>query len=379
MFSLRSVTCIIPRLPPAIDGVGDYALNLAQQLRQDIGIETNFLVGDRSWDRATEIAFPTSKVSEHSAQALLSLLPSNIQTPTTVLLHYVNYGYAKRGCPVWLVSGLERWRSASPNRTLVTMFHEISASGPILSSAFWLASLQRDLAARLARVSDHCLTSKQLYAEILSDISQGKHTKISTLPVFSNIGEPARVSLLAERHRRLVVFGGRSNRLRVYQDCLKELDLACKLLKIEEIWDIGLPTGLNLPIVNGMPVIEKGQQSALTLSYILLNSLAGFFNYPTDFLAKSTIFAAYCAHSLLPVSPKPGAMPADGIESGKHYWFPDAQATRLNNLAEMQAIADNAYTWYQTHNLSVQAQTFARNLLNTTVSPCQFNFPNPDK
>jgi hypothetical protein len=91
----------------------------------------------------------------------------------------------------------------------------------------------------------------------------------------------------------------------------------------------------------------------------LLNSLAGFFDYNPDYLAKSTIFAAYCAHGLLPVSARCSTLPLDRIEAGKHYWIPEDQTKGWKNLVELQVIADNAHTWYQTHNLSVQAKTFA--------------------
>jgi len=295
-------------------------------------------------------------VSVCSATSLFFLLPSD--RPATVLLHYVGYGYAKRGCPSWLVDGLQCWRTASTHRLLVTMFHEVYASGAPWTSAFWLSPLQRNLAARLAQMSDRCLTSKQLYAEILYKLSQGKQTQISTLPVFSNIGEPGQVPPLAERSRRLVVFGGRSNRLRVYQQSLAELNHACQLLGIKEILDIGPSTGLTLSPVNGVPVVEMGQRSATEISGILLNSLAGFFNYNLEYLAKSTIFAAYCAHGLLPVSPRSQASPVDGIEPGKHYGVPDDGTTALKDLTKVQAIADNAYNWYQTHNLSMQAKEF---------------------
>jgi hypothetical protein len=36
---------IVPRLHPRIDGVGDYALSLARQLRHDYGIDTHFIIG----------------------------------------------------------------------------------------------------------------------------------------------------------------------------------------------------------------------------------------------------------------------------------------------------------------------------------------------
>ncbi|MBD1834036.1 glycosyltransferase family 1 protein [Cyanobacteria bacterium FACHB-472] len=356
MHTSSPIICIVPRLLPAIDGVGDYALNLALRLRKDYGIKTHFIVSDRASILSPQIEeFPVSQVKVHSASELLSLMPSDT---ATVLLHYVGYGYAKRGCPSWLVEGLERWKRRRNNTYLVTMFHEVYASGAIWNSSFWLSPLQRNLAARVARVSDRCLTSKQLYADIIHELSRGKQTEITTLPVFSNIGEPKQVPPLAERSRRLIVFGGRSQRLRVYQKSLAQLELACQLLGIEEIWDIGLSTNLNLPAVNGVPIVEMGQLPATEISNILLNSLAGFFNYHPEFLAKSTIFATYCAHGVLPASSR-CSVPTDGIEAGKHYWVPDKETTDCKDWVEVQAIANNAYTWYQTHNLSVQANTFA--------------------
>ena len=350
------VTQIVPRLPPAIDGIGDYALNLARQLRKDFGLKTSFVTGDSTQASATHIeGFSVNYVSERSAKGLLSILS---QCSSVVLLHYVGYGYAKRGCPFWLVDGLQRWRNTDANRLLVTMFHELYASGPLWASSFWLSPLQKNLAIRLAQRSDRCLTSRQGYAKILHQLSRGKQTAIPTLPVFSNIGEPDQLPPLAERIRRLVVFGGRSNRMRVYRESRSELELVCYLLGIEEIWDIGPPIGVSLPSIEGVPVMEKGQLSNTEISDILINSLAGFFNYPTDYLAKSTIFAAYCAHRLLPVSPRYDA-PADGVEAGKHYWTPKLGS---NNSVKVQVIADNAYAWYQNHNLFIQANLFAAQL-----------------
>ncbi len=365
MNTKASLTCIVPRLPPAFDGVGDYALNLARQLRQDFGIETHFLVGEPTWEGVGEIeGFSISVLPVRSTAAVLSSLRNDCSSPATVLLHYVGYGYAKRGCPLWLGEGLRQWRTRHDNRFLVTMFHEIYAFGPPWTSSFWLSSMQRNLAARLAVLSDRCLTSTQDYAKLLYKLSRGKQAQIPTLPVFSSIGEPEQMLPLAARERRVVVFGSPSNRLRVYGESFAELELTCQLLEIEEIWDIGPSTNLTLSTVNGVPVVELGKRSAAEISDILLNSLVGFFDYPSGYLskstylAKSTVFAAYCAHGLLPVSAR-CSVPVDGIEAGKHYWMPNGHTTGLKALVELQAIADNAHTWYQTHNLSVQAKTFA--------------------
>ena len=359
-----ALTQVVTGLPPSIDGVGDYALNLARQLRKEFGIETHFIVGDPNWPSVAQIEqFLISQVPVQSATALFSLLSWHSQHSTVVLLHYVNYGYAKRGCPVWLIDGLQRWQNASTKRFLVTMFHELHAFGPPWTSSFWLSPMQRNLTIRLTALSDRCLTSRQGYAEILHKLGRGKHSVIPTIPVFSNIGEPQQVPpSLAERTRRLVVFGNRKVRLQVYQQCLTALEQLCQALEIIEICDIGVPTGMALVQINNVPVVEMGVAEATKISEILLDSVASFANFPPpEYLAKSTIFAAYCAHRMLPIMTTSSAVMVDGLRSGKHYWPADAQIGQLS-LESGQAIADNAYAWYQSHRLSIQAEFFATHL-----------------
>jgi hypothetical protein len=394
MNSQTQITTIVPRLPPAIDGVGDYALHLAKQLRQDCHLQTEFIVGDaNSYFQPAVEEFSVKQVEQRHRNCLLDLLPTNSDI-AIVFLHYVGYGYAKRGCPVWLVEALESWRQAVANRHLVTMFHEIYAFGSIWTSQFWTSPLQRNLASRLVRLSDNCLTSKQEYAEIIRKLSQGKHEKVSTLPVFSNIGEPECLLPLAQRRRRVVVFGGCGPRARVYQQSRLALEQTCREFNIEEILDIGPPLGFKIEPVNGIPVICLGVKSEQEVSSLLSNSVVGFFDYPIAFLAKSGIFAAYCAHKLLPVGGFYPRNDVDGLCVGKHYLlgncFDDFSVKNLSpnpsptgrgesevppslegkgvrglgfNLSAAQIVADNAYAWYQEHSLSVQARAFAANLL----------------
>ena len=364
MSNLATVIAIVPRLPPAIDGVGDYALNLARQLRKDFNIHTHFIVGNSTWQGAAEIeGFTISQITDNSANTLLTQLSSN-NCSSPILLHYVGYGYAQRGCPLWLVDGLQRWKSLYPKNNLVTMFHEISASGSPWTSAFWLSSLQRDLAARLTKLSDRCITSKQLYANIITQISQGKHNQVAFLPVFSNIGEPDQLpSDLSERQQRLVIFGGVANRARVYNQSQRILDYVCQRLNIQEICDIGTPTGITPSFIGKVPILEIGEQPANKVSDILANSIAGFSDYNPDFLAKSGIFAAYCAYRLLPINAKGSVAIIDGIEAGKHYWVPNIDENKLVNKLALQTIADKSYYWYQSHNLSSHLTVFVSQLL----------------
>ncbi|WP_413172610.1 glycosyltransferase family 1 protein [Anabaena azotica] len=358
MSNLDQVTVIVPRLPPAIDGVGDYGLNLAQQMCQDFGVISEFLIGDKNWSGQDFIAgFPVRQVGIQSEADLLELLPHDQNSDQIVLLHYVGYGYARRGCPVWLVAGLERWRKGGNNRRLVTMFHEIYAFGAIWTSQFWTSPLQRNLAGRLVRLSDRCITSKQGYAEIISNFSKGKHSDIPTLPVFSTVGEPESLPLLSERSRRLVVFGGTGTRSRVYQDSQLALQRTCEELEIEEIFDIGPPLDLEISAINNIPVTCLGIKSASEISSILSTSLVGFFNYPLAYLTKSTIFAAYCAHKLLPIGIWYEGQDVDGLVAGKNYWLGDRYQQQMN-ISDGQIVAENAYNWYAKHSLSAQAHTF---------------------
>jgi hypothetical protein len=361
---------IVPRLPPFTTGVGDYAVALARRLRQDFGIATYFVVGDPNWNGATEVEdFPIKRVNERSAKALTSVL-AEFSSSSKILLHYVGYGYAPRGCPFWLVDGLRQWQIKESKGTLVTMFHELYAAGyPIWSSGFWTEPVQKYLVARLVSISDRVITNKPEYAKILQKLCPGKNQQIPILPVFSNVGEPEKILPLAARKQQLVVFGGAGNRLKVYEQSVSALKRVCRQLNIQEIIDIGPPLNLSIPEINNIPVVTLGQQSAEKVSAILQNSWVGFFNYPLDFLTRSTIFAAYCAHGVIPVgiSYYAWGKEQDGLEENKHYWLVDHQTEELN-LFLGEAIAKNAYKWYQDHNLTTQAKCFANLLENSLVN-----------
>ncbi|MGB3296356.1 MAG: hypothetical protein WBB01_25500 [Phormidesmis sp.] len=349
---------IVPRLPPVIDGVGDYAYRLAQQMRQDFDIQTHFIVGDPNWIGPSDLGgFSVSRLSRRSASDLRLVLKH--QPSAIIFLHYVSYGYAKRGCPNWLVNALNQWHASNSNARLVTMFHEVYASGSPWTSSFWLLPLQKKLIFRLTQLSNACFTNRQEYAQRLQRLNSKKTFQAAVLPVFSNIGELTQASPLAERSKRLVIFGSRNARLWAYEQCLSTLNQICADLDIQEICDIGVPTGLSFSNQIDVPVIEKGICSAQEVSAILANSIASFSNFPPpSFFAKSTVFAAYCAHKLIPITAFPDAPITDGLQSGTHYWSMH-QPTKKLSLTVAQTIADQAYDWYQNHTLSKQAVVFA--------------------
>lgn len=323
---------VVPALPPPEEGVGSYALALGGALTEQSGTASRCLAA--------------AALPERSARSLAADLAGE----NTVLLHYANYGYQRRGCPTWLIDGLARWKGEDTGRRLVTVFHEVHASGPPWRSSFWLRPRQRQLAARLLGLSDAAVTSLELYAGVLRRWRAEPAIVVS--PVFSTVGEPEAVAPLAGRPRRLLVFGGPGARGRAWGEFRGELLATCRALGLDEVWDVGAPAGAPARL-DGLPVRELGVLPASETSARLLEGLAGFLAYPSDFLGKSTIFAAYCAHGLLPVCA----------------WREDRNRQTANNVpphwegrrpapAEPQLLVDAAQAWYGEHSLARQVETF---------------------
>ncbi len=350
-----TIISIVNRLPPAVDGIGDYALNLARQLRQDADINTHFIVSQPAWSGAQDLeGFSISQVNERSSDALLKLL----QGQTSVLLHYAPHSHAKKGCPFWLLHALETWRQQTEGAKLTIMFHELYSMGKGVvpwNTDFWLLPFQKQVAGRMAQLGDRCLTSSERYAELIGQARRIPSDTIPTLPVPSGIGEPHQVSPLSERQRRLIVFGRGGNKEKAYQS-VSQIREVCQTLNIQEIWDIGTGMSGAFPTFDGIRIVKVGQLPAVQVSEILSNSLAGFLSYDPGRLAKSTIFAAYSAHGMIPINTQGASFLADGLLPNQHYWVP--QDSKVNEV-EWQAIADHARGWYQSHNLAAQAKVFA--------------------
>jgi hypothetical protein len=331
----RTVVHVVPRLPPPPEGVGSFALALAEALRARGGIDSRF-VAAADLPRAAPAVLESALEKEAAGGG-----------EAAVLLHYANYGYQPRGCPSWLVEGLARWQARRRGR-LVTVFHEIAATGPPWRSSFWLSPLQRRLAATLARRSDGLTTSLEIHRRILQRWVPDR--EIAVLPVFSTVGEPAAPPPLAGRARRMIVFGGPGARARAYGGQRPELDEACRQLEIEEVCDVG-PDGEPPPADLAVPVRRLGPLPAAEVSALLAGSVAAFAAYPPSFLPKSTIFAACCAHRALPVC----AWPRRGTEPVPPFWRRGAGGVRWD---ELQAIADRAHAWYAGHTLGHHAATY---------------------
>jgi glycosyltransferase involved in cell wall biosynthesis len=360
--SLKIIT-IVPRLPPLIDGVGDYALQLAQALRTQHQIETEFIVCDPSWQGA--VPFSVQVLTAAAATELFDRLCRS--SASIVLFQLSGYGYHKWSLYGWIVDALQRWQRRMGDRVkLVTMFHELykPMGRRPWRHRFWFGPEQKALIKRLSRASDRVLTNCAAYAIELAQLSGGRHDHIPVLPVFSNIPVPDRLLRLADRPRRLVVFGLDGTRARVYHQAIDGLNEFCLQFGIESVVDIGAPTGLDLAARLAVPVVEMGYQSPESVSELLQQAIAGWTLYDANLLSKSGIFAAYCAHGLIPIVTSPQAPRLIANEEPPPYLFiktPQQVDGRLSDPA-LQLLADRANYWYHSHTLDRQAQILSQML-----------------
>lgn len=346
------LTMIVPRLPPSIDGVGDYALSLAHILRHN-NIETIFLMFDPACATGLQIeGFQVNKIAR-TAESLASAVDTNFP----VLLHYVNYGYEKRGCPIWLIKGIRQLRRIKPDAFIMTFFHELYACGPINSSSFWLFPLQKYLASEIIRISDQHLTSIHDYANKIASLAVDPMINPIVYPVFSNIYAPASLKPLNERDPAVVVFGQKHTRIRAYTVSKNILNDFCVQNDITEILDIGPDIGFK-PQLKNVRVRQLGPLDVHELSEVMNNSYGGYIDYDhfPGRMAKSTIFATYCSHGMLPICSNNNYSEQDGLISDVNYLN-----ARVDNVpcSHHQKIVDMAKQWYEPHSCQKQAEFLA--------------------
>ena len=234
------------------------------------------------------------------------------------------------------------------------LFHETYASGDrIWSSAFWTSSLQRSVAKRIGRIADIRRITTSVAADELravGGVPPGGH--LDVCPVFANLGEPDAPPPLAARRRQMIVFGTRHWRVEAYTRRLPDLIDACRRLQIERVIDVGSPLGMPLDNLLPVPLEAAGPLPAAEAGALFSKSFAGYFTYPISFLAKSSIFGAYCAHRLLPVTfAENREANRDGLAPEVHY----RQGIDDASLAGLDATAGAAHAWYHSHRLAIHA------------------------
>lgn len=340
---------LIQLTPPGQGGVRDY-LECLQAEWACAGIESHVI-------ELSQASVATQGLLERLLD-LTAASATDVRPATfSVLIHFSGYGYERRGLCFWLLREIEQAKARLGDRLrVVTMFHELFASGPPWGSAFWLSPLQARIARKLACLSDAIWTNTESHGRWLRQ-QVGPSTPLTVQPVFSTVGEPEQRAPASDREPSLVVFGSPSTRRRAL-DALPPCVESLKQQGITEIIEVG--SGEASPwTATGLKPRFLGRLEKHDLRALLERSAYGLIEYPPNCLGKSTVFAAYAAHGCVAINVADAGHDSDGVQGGLHF-VSLTQDTRIPTGPQfLEAMATAACNWYAPHSLSRQAEAFA--------------------
>ena len=348
----RRLIQVVPRLQPTRCGVSDHVLALASELRTSYGIDSAFVVLNS--DERCDLPYSVTHCAPH--QLLNACVAFSGSQPAAILVHLSGYGYSADGAPTLLAEALEKVKADGRFRVAV-FFHELFATGMPWKSAFWYSQRQKRAVRRIAEACDLLVTNTRNYVDWLNrETVWQSASPIQYLPVFSHVGEAQQHVPLADRDLVMAVFGLGGTRLNAYRD-LSALGTMLQQLGIQEILDIG-PEFEAPGELHGIPVKRMGVLAATEIARQFSRSTFGFLSYPHMPLAKSGVFAGYCAHGVIPVIARHFPGQVDGLEDGVHVLSPRTATAAQASGLDPCSIA--AWRWYSGHRLHDHAAIYAR-------------------
>jgi hypothetical protein len=348
---MTTILQIVPQTPGSFDGVGDYALNLAQALSAQHGYKTIFAV-------AKAVGAP-AKNEFRVVTGLDSALDCS-GSCDHVILHYANYGYQSRGVPLRLRNFARRLRRKLRGRWITT-FHELYAFGPPWRSAFWLYPLQASIARDMIDISDVCFVSSDTIEAAIHHHDRDKPVRV--LPVMSNFGELNSLDADAKSPRHWVICGGTGLILRSLRSFVDAQAVIPQGYLPDQLDVFG---GRESDVVRqwfrrlkrmlrGVSCRYQPEITAAAGSEILRGCSFGWIDYFgkgkvwPGMILKSGSFAACCAHGVVPIVSHAEPPPAISGERFPAWYFVAAHRAKFPEPGQLSPIAEQIHAWYQRH------------------------------
>jgi len=369
MIKRHQILQVLPNVPPAVCGVGDYAWSIARRLQADHGIYSSFLAAGTSAKRVPsgETELPVYRLPSLTARSLVDFLESRSDAYSSIILHMSSYGYHKRGVPLWLASGWQRVFRLQHRPRLITMYHELAASGPVMSSAFWLGPVQKWLMRRVARASDGLRTNRERYADWLLKIPGIDQENVVTMPVHSNFGEPEVLPLWHEREPAMVMFAWGISSGESLQEVVAKAAHYCRQFGLNKLHLIG---GKGAPEMThpGVEMRRYGFMESEDISKLLLSCRMAYTAYNPEYFGKSTLMAAFASHGLVVICQGKTPRLSDGLQHGVHVLNEASLCTEVNMSAlPFDTLAAALRGWYDQHSLAKNAASYAGQLHSVQV------------
>lgn len=353
---------ILPRVPPAVCGIGDYTWGIARRLRDEHDIHSSFLSAGTSWTKPEgETEFPVFRLPELTSQALVSFVTSQVDEFQAIVLHMSPYGYQKRAVPLWLANGWRRVSKMKVRPRMITMFHELYASGPPTSSAFWLQPLQKHVLRVVAQASDGLRTNRQPYADWLLSLSGLKASEVAVMPVYSNFGEPVVLPPLSARAPAMAMFAWGIHSGESLAALMEKACAHCRSFGLHTLHLIGGKDRV-LSVPPGIELVRHGFLEAGAISNLLSSCRMAYTAYSAEHFGKSTLMAAFAAHGLAVIVQGRQASLPDDLCDGINVLNESALSlggASAPDVSQLEILGAALRRWYDQHSLQRNAESYA--------------------
>ena len=348
---------VVPQLKPGRCGVSDHAVSLARELQSSFGVIAAFVVLNSI--RSCDLPYPQIYCPPSELHAACQTLARS--KPAAIITHVSGYGYSADGAPTGLADALEDI-SRDAQFSSAAYYHELFApEWRPWKSAFWYEARQKRAILRIARSSKVIVTNTSQNASWIRDhAALPALTSVLAVAMFSNVGESDVLPTFDTRRRAMVIFGLAHTRRRSYERLLR-MGETLEKLQIEEIVDIG--PELDVPgSVSGIKVRPEGILPAPDLAAVLSQSMFGFVQHKPVGLAKSGVFAGFCAFGTIPVVATPFSEEIDGLQDGVQVISSKTASLALSR--GLEHCSSSAWQWYRAHRVFEHAAVYAQHLID---------------
>jgi hypothetical protein len=341
------IAIIVPRLPPSIDGVGDYTFQLlvnSQWLKNCLILVSDY--SQRSQQCLLEHRVERLPNSRHEFFQIL-----RNHNVTTIVVQYSAYGFNGRGFPYYLLKNLRLWRTANNKRRLIVMAHELWHESPPCKLSFYFQLAHKIVLKQTLKISDCVFTSTNGYYSILCKFV--RQPKVRFLPVASNITPVYDSSQHKKQKNSWVVFGRQRNRISTLE-AFKDL--------IPKLYANGALEFLHIIGANGCDADQIYEQKLLEsflpkdhfvrhgflesdqISFHLSKIQFGLFAESYLSCEKSTVFMAFASHQVSIIVPScwPEGFPLSALVSDSEFLL----SQRSSTFADIPG-STLLFKWYQ--------------------------------